>query len=104
MRVAVDWDGTLVDDRQEWLPGALDALRRLVRAGYTVIVFSCRAGWPEGLQEIRGKLEADRLQRWVFVAEGAVKPSADVYVDDRAVRFEGDWAATLDVIDACGRS
>ena len=32
MRICLDWDHTLVDDDQEWLPGALDALRWFKRS------------------------------------------------------------------------
>ena len=90
MKVAVDWDNTLVDSAsQEWLPDAQWALGRMVRAGWKVTVLSCRASWPEGLAAITAKLDASRLSA-VDVTD--VKPEADVYLDDRALRFGGDWA------------
>lgn len=91
MRVVLDWDGTLVDAQsQEWLPDAEWALGRMVKAGWKVTVLSCRASWPEGRASIEAKLDDSRLSA-IDVTD--VKPQADVYVDDKAVRFGGDWAA-----------
>lgn len=98
MIVALDWDDTLVDVRtQEWLPDALDALKRLLRDGHTVIVHTCRANWPEGLASVETKLaQAGVAGATVWTEPG--KPHADVYVDDRAVRFDGDWRPVVDLI------
>lgn len=90
-RVCLDWDDTLVDvATQEWLPDAEWALGKMVKAGWKVTVLSCRASWPEGAASIAAKLDASRLSA-VDVTD--VKPAADVYVDDKAVRFDGDWAS-----------
>lgn len=90
MRVVLDWDGTLVDPRsQEWLTDAEWALGKMVKAGWKVTVLSCRATWPEGRASIEAKLDDSRLSA-IDVTD--VKPLADVYVDDRALRFGGDWA------------
>lgn len=95
--VAVDWDGTLVDDNKEWLPDAEYALRKLVRAGHTVLIYSCRTSYLVGQTEIREKLQEARLNKHVKVWTEAGKPNADVYVDDRAVRFT-TWADVLEEI------
>lgn len=98
MIVCLDWDGVLVDGRsQEWLPGAQDAVRWLLRAKATVLVCTCRATWPEGLEQVEAQLQEARLGR---VTVSAVKPHADFYVDDKAVRFTGDWAQTLEALHA----
>lgn len=90
MIVAVDWDDTLVDAKtQEWLPGAQAALESLLAQFKTVIIHTCRANWPEGLSSIEAKLAPFRHDIRIVG-----KPLADVYVDDRAVRFTG-WPATL---------
>lgn len=95
MTVASDWDGTLVDSKtQDWLPGALEALKRLLRDGHRVIIHTCRANWPEGLASIEAKLALAGV-RGAHVWTGAGKPHAHIYVDNQAVTFEGDWAPIL---------
>lgn len=92
----IDWDDTLVGYKKygtpgEWLPGAQDALRRLKKRGYVVIVHSCRASWPEGRAEIEAKL-AEAGFRLGSKLQIEPKPLADEYIDDRATHFSGDWA------------
>lgn len=89
--VALDWDSTLVDPAsQEWLPGAERALDKLLMAKARVIVHSCRANWPAGVDQIRARL-GHRAQ----IVEVVGKPYADVYVDNQAVQFAGDWDSAL---------
>lgn len=93
-RVAVDWDGTLVDARsQEWLPGAQNALRQLKARGYEVFIHTCHANWPEGVAAVEAKLAQAGLD-----LEIVAKPSADFYIDDRARRFDGNWKLTLALV------
>lgn len=90
MKVAVDFDGVLVDASGEWLPGSLEMLRWLLGRGDTVIVHSCRANWLEGLQSIKDALLAvGVMSAQIWTKPG--KPDADLYVDDKAVHFAGDW-------------
>ena len=94
MILCLDWDDTLVDvETQEWLPGAERAVKDLLRAGHDVVVCSCRATWPEGLDQIEHQLREARL---ADVPVTAVKPYADLYVDDKSFEFCGDWAVTLE--------
>jgi hypothetical protein len=103
--VCIDWDDTLVGYKKhgvhgDWLPGAQDALRFLKRRGYTVIIHSCRANWPEGLAEITGLLEAAgfKLGSRLSIHTGAGKPLGVAYIDDRAIPFAGDWAPVLSAL------
>lgn len=91
MIVAIDYDDTLVDvTTQEWLPGALAALRSLRKQGHKIVIHSTRANSQWGIDVIRAKLGP--MFKDVQIEP---KPKADVYIDDRARRFDGDWPATL---------
>ena len=95
--IALDFDGVLHQYRNGWtghvpeeppVPGALEFVQYLLLRGWTVVVYSARAKQQEG---------ADGICRWLdqhgfpplHVAVG--KPTASAYVDDRAVRFDGDF-------------
>ena len=94
MIVAVDLDGTLLDG-DDWMPGALDALYWLAKR-HQVVIHSCRANWHEGLMEIHRILaEAGLKHPHVVVHCAPGKPSADVYIDDRALQHRGDWGETI---------
>ena len=98
--VCCDWDDTLCGYKKHppgWLPGAKEALYTLKRLGLTVVIHSCRANWPEGLAEIETTLaEAGfRLNSKLKIHTGPGKPQGIAYIDDRAVRFDGNWGAAL---------
>lgn len=84
--VSFDWDGTLVDGNQEWLPGAKEALR-LAERKRGAFIHSCRANYAAGERQIRTKLDEAGFTRIHIKA----KPSASLYVDNLALRYEGDW-------------
>lgn len=102
MRVAIDLDGTLCTLRQpgqsyadvEPLPGAADRLRQLRGAGHTVIILTarhmatCEGNVGRVMQRV-GKITLDWLERHGFEYDEIHfgKPNAEVYIDDRAVRF-----------------
>lgn len=95
MRLAIDWDDTLVDARsQDWLDGAEHALRELHAMGHKLVIHSCRTGWPEGLASIEAKLARHGLT-FVTVDTGPGKPAADKYIDNAAITFPGTWSPIL---------
>jgi hypothetical protein len=48
MIIAIDFDGTIVEDRfpdvGKMIPGAREAINQLYADGYTIIIWSCRTG------------------------------------------------------------
>lgn len=91
--VCVDLDGVLntfdVWRSPEYFhplrPGARDFLARLHERGYRVVVFTVR--WYEWVEKW---LEENNVGQYVDEVTDR-KPPAQVYLDDRAVCFQGDF-------------
>ncbi len=117
-RIAVDFDGTIVDSEFPTIKGlksgAKESLWFLRRLGFRIIIWSCRTchwdydrygGSPE-----QPTLERERVKEMIaFLDTNGVeydevddgsrgKPSADYYIDDKAVRFDNNWAPIVSVI------
>jgi hypothetical protein len=73
-------------------PGAREFLQALVEQSYRVVVFTVR--WGPHVEEW---LERNGLRQYVAEVTNQ-KPPAHVYVDDRAICFQGDFAHTLEQI------
>jgi hypothetical protein len=67
--------------------GTRDAVARL-RQQYRIVVFSARCHTEEGRRAVQNWLDRHDI---VVDEVCEHKPPALVYVDDRAVRFRGDW-------------
>jgi hypothetical protein len=95
--VCLDFDGVVHSYRSGWcgaeiipdppIHGTREAIARL-RKTYRVVIHSARCHSDEGCQAViawlkKHEIEVDEVCRF--------KPPATVYVDDRAVRFQGDW-------------
>ena len=108
--ICVDFDGVLYPfgmlmDSPDPIPGAFRALRRLKRAGYRIVILTSRlsARWltqsghdaEEQRAYIEGLLRRDGIPFDVITSE---KVPAEFYVDDRAIRFTGDWTAVTDFV------
>lgn len=86
-RIAVDLDDTVVrSGTTELLPDAAAVLRRLARS-HTLILHSCYYGDRIDALLAHPVLRKVDFQVWSDLG----KPVADLYVDDRAFRFGGDW-------------
>lgn len=107
--VCIDIDGTIsryiewVDSKTfgEVLPHCAQTIHHLKADGWQVIIYTTRGD----KKEIANFLEAnnvpyDAINENPNQPENAKdgKPLADVYVDDRAIHFDGDWEGVYDKI------
>lgn len=110
--VAVDLDGTLIDAAWPAIggfrPGAIEAMHKLHEAGAHLVVWTARTnpidpwGTPRGsnivfeeIQAVRRLLDDAGLTFVAIHDHRLGKPSAAVYIDDRAERYGGlstSWA------------
>ncbi|HVB02202.1 MAG TPA: hypothetical protein VNE41_00650 [Chitinophagaceae bacterium] len=91
MQIIIDLDGTICSEEKQFsrslaqpMAGAAEQLDRLYKEGHTLIIYSAR-GWQEF------EMTADWLKRHQIPYHQLVmgKPTGDVWIDDRAIRFEG---------------
>lgn len=110
LRIALDLDGVICPVKAPDasyadltpLPGAVERIRELRAAGHYVILVTARhMATTEGnigkVMKRIGKLTLDWLERYGVEYDEIHfgKPNADVYVDDRALRFTG-WSDVSD--------
>lgn len=106
MRLCIDIDGTLCEIRQENqtyaevqpLPGAVEKLRTLRQAGHYIILATARhmktCDANVGMVIARqGKILLQWLEDHQIEYDEIWfgKPNADIYIDDRGYRFNGNW-------------
>jgi hydroxymethylpyrimidine pyrophosphatase-like HAD family hydrolase len=100
--VAIDFDGTL-NEYKEWgdgkiknnpLEGAVEAINTISSLGYKVVIYTCRMNVEvnnviEQLPMLQNWLKENNLEFVEISMTG--KPIADIYIDDRAIEFKGNW-------------
>jgi hypothetical protein len=109
--IAVDFDGVIHGYSKGWadgsiydppIPGVAQALQSLIDNGYEIVIFSTRCddrvvkGVPQKgqLAEVLAYLAAFGIP-YHRVHTGVGKPLCKLFIDDNALRFEGDWGKTL---------
>jgi hypothetical protein len=96
---AIDWDGTIIPDRQypkigEPKPNAIHVMQRIVDEGGRIVIWTCRGGM-EQQEGIKNKLNEhgfsdfivnehfqDTIDAFDFASP---KVFADIYIDDRSL-------------------
>jgi hypothetical protein len=94
-RIAVDFDGVLHQYISKWtvpeevlddpVEGAKEAVQSYIDAGFEVVVMSCRAKSPLGMEAISKWLHDHGFPRLRCTGE---KVGAVIYIDDRGYRFD----------------
>lgn len=99
--IAIDFDGVIADYSQGWqgravfgdiVPGTIEALEKLEREGWQIIIYTAR---PE-YEEVREYLIEHAIP-FSYVTKS--KPHVRIYIDDRAIRFNGCWEDILPQLD-----
>lgn len=101
--LAVDLDGVIFEHRSwperghfgKLTKGCIRALESLKNDGWDIVIHTARH--PDDFDLVEDKLQEigvpyDRFWR------GIGKPLADIYLDDRGIKFEGDWRVILRAI------
>jgi hypothetical protein len=99
--IAIDFDRTLCSDKPEPgyrmgipEPGAVTSCKRLVAQGHTIVIFTARnVNEPSAHKAV-----ADWLEYFGIPHHGITnikQPYFDVYIDDRALRYEGSWPVIM---------
>lgn len=107
--VVFDFDGVIHSYVSGWhgvdnisdppVPGIGDALKEIHNAGYEIVVVSTRCASRDGLEAIVEWLDRHDLD--VYVDRVCKeKPPAVVYIDDRAICFDGHPEMLLDKINS----
>jgi hypothetical protein len=104
--ICLDFDGVIHSYQSGWqgetvipdppIHGVDRAIKRL-RKDYRVVVHSARCKTESGRHAVCQWLARHNIEVDDVCGE---KPPAFVYVDDRAVRFTGDWLETIESINA----
>jgi adenylylsulfate kinase len=104
--IAVDFDGVIADYDGYKGPGVLgaprpdviQALRALRAEGWKIVINSTRGAAEIAAYLKQHAIPHDEINRNSDYATQGSKPVADVYWDDRALRYSGDAARDLDLI------
>lgn len=103
--ICLDFDGVIHSYRSGWqgetvipdppMHGAKEAIRRL-RERYRVVIHSARTSTDQGIEAVRLWLARHEIEVDDVCQH---KPPAHVYVDDRAIAFNGEWEETIAAIN-----
>ena len=96
----LDFDGVIsqfgVKDEGKPVEGVLEGIEHLIASGWHIEIYSGRSRSPSGIQSLRDWLEASLPSLTMYLWTGVIKlaehkPTAKMYIDDRAIQFLG-WS------------
>ena len=96
--IAIDFDGVIHSYTTPWqgetiipdppVSGIGQALEDIRNAGYEIAVYSTRCDTVEGRRAVMQWLSKHNLRQYINRVT-SLKPPATVYIDDRAICFDG---------------
>jgi hypothetical protein len=100
MVIAIDFDGTIVEHEFPNIgplkEGSKEALKAFKKAGHKIAIWTCRQGDDE--RQVRqflrdNNIPYDSVNTPVAGYDlGTRKIFADLYIDDKGLRYEDNWA------------
>jgi len=111
-RIMIDFDG-VIHQYESWndgrlndevIEGAKETIDELHKQGYEIVIFTTRASTLSNSQPSSDEL-IKNVKQWLkdhdiyYDNITAEKLAAVAYIDDRAIRFEGNWKDTLNKLD-----
>lgn len=108
LTVVFDFDGVIHSYSSGWkgvdvipdppVPGIKEAMKDIHEAGYKIVIVSSRCVCNKGIMAIKEWLFDHGLLKFVDDIQ-RIKPPAIVYIDDRAICFDGNPSTLLDKIN-----
>lgn len=104
--VVFDFDGVIHSYTSGWkgamvipdppVKGIAEAIKEIRQAGYEVAIVSTRCSYVGGIEKVKDWLEKWGIEVDIVCSE---KPPAIVYIDDRAICFDGKSEELLEKIE-----
>ncbi len=111
MRICLDFDGVIHSFTSQWInedvipdkpiTGCREALASIKAMGAQIYIHSTRCHCRSGRKAIAHYMAKHHL---VFDEIVEHKPVADLYIDDRAILFSGDWQKVLMAVGLTSKS
>jgi hypothetical protein len=106
-QVAVDFDDTIaIDVMGDIVPtkGAKEAMTKLWQKGYLIVIHSSRSweGFVDRGERTRWMAEWLHKHRIPYhkIHVGYGKPAAVAYIDDKAIKYDGNWEDIVNWLSA----
>lgn len=116
MKIAIDFDGVLhgyskgYQDGEIYdppVPGAAEAMKKMKEQGHYLYIFTTRTNkiFKKKGDDKDEKYQENQIKEWMAKHDIPYdkiwtfgKPMADLFIDDRAINFAGNWDDTIETV------